>query len=176
MRYVVQKDFIASNLNKMRAHCPTAEVIGVIKGNGYGLGLLPMAELLCENGVKTLAVSRLEEAQLLRENGINTAILLLSPPFDEASAKSCADLDITATVDSLHTARLLDSAAQDKKASAHIMLDTGFARFGFLSCLPFLRSTSRHCCCLLLFWRAWAWELIGGNAVFPFRPIFFPCW
>ena len=132
MRYVVQKDFIVSNLNKMRAHCPTAEVIGVIKGNGYGLGLLPMAKLLCENGVETLAVSRLEEAVTLRENGIDTAILLLSPPFDEASAGKCAELDITATVDSLHTAKLLDGNSGGKKVKAHIMLDTGFARFGFM--------------------------------------------
>ncbi len=132
MRYVVQKEFIASNLNKMRAHCPTAEVIGVVKGNGYGLGLIPMAKLLCENGVKTLAVSRLEEAVSLRENGIDSAILLLSPPFDEESAKQCVENDITATVDSLQTAKLLDSAAQNKKVSAHIMLDTGFARFGFM--------------------------------------------
>ncbi len=132
MRYVVQKDFIVSNLNKMRAHCPTAEVIGVIKGNGYGLGLLPMAKLLCENGVETLAVSRLEEAVTLRENGIDTAVLLLSPPFDEASAGQCVANDITATVDSLHTARLLNTAANGKKVKAHIMLDTGFARFGFM--------------------------------------------
>lgn len=132
MRYVVQKDFIVSNLNKMRTHCPTAEVIGVIKGNGYGLGLLPMAKLLCENGVKTLAVSRLEEAVSLRENGIDSDILLLSPPFDEVSAGRCAELDITATVDSLHTARLLDGNSGGKKVKAHIMLDTGFARFGFM--------------------------------------------
>ena len=71
MRYVVQKELIVSNLNKMRTHCPTAEVICVIKGNGYGLGLIPMAKLLCENGVQTLAVSRLDEAVSLRENGID---------------------------------------------------------------------------------------------------------
>ncbi len=132
MRYVVQKENIITNLNKMRAHCPTAEVIGVIKGNGYGLGLIPMAKLLCENGVQTLAVSRLDEAVSLRENGIDTAVLLLSPPFDADSAKTCVDLDITSTVDSLSTAKLLNSAADNKKAKAHIMLDTGFARFGFM--------------------------------------------
>ncbi len=132
MRYVVQKENIIANLNKMRAHCPTAEVIGVIKGNGYGLGLIPMAKLLCENGVQTLAVSRLDEAVSLRENGIDTAILLLSPPFDAESAKKCADLDVTATVDSLNTAHILNAAALGKKTKAHIMLDTGFARFGFM--------------------------------------------
>ena len=71
MRYVVQKENIITNLNKMRAHCPTAEVVGVIKGNGYGLGLIPMAKLLCENGVQTLAVSRLDE--ILTANNYKTA-------------------------------------------------------------------------------------------------------
>lgn len=134
MRYVVQKELIVSNLNKMRAHCPTAEVICVVKGNGYGLGLADMAKLLTENGAATLAVSRVDEAQALRENGIESNILLLSPPFDEASAKTVVELNIIATVDSLLTAQLLDKAAGDagKKATAHIMLDTGFGRFGFM--------------------------------------------
>lgn len=132
MRYVVQKEYIASNLNKMRAHCPTAEVIGVIKGNGYGLGLIEMANLLYDNDVTTLAVSRIEEAVALRQNGIDTAILLLSPPFDGESARLCVDNCITATVDSLATARLLNKAAEGTKTPAHIMLDTGFARFGFM--------------------------------------------
>ncbi len=134
MRYVVQKDMIVSNLNKMRRHCPTAEVIGVVKGNGYGLGLVPMAKLLCENGVKTLAVSRLDEAVELRKNGITAAILLLSPVFDDASAKAAVENNLIVTVDSIKTATLLNSAADSLQttATAHIILDTGFARFGFM--------------------------------------------
>ncbi len=134
MRYIVQKELIISNLNKMRRHCPTAEVIGVVKGNGYGLGLVDMARLLCDNAVKTLAVSRLDEAVTLRKEGIAADILLLSPVFDEASAKTAVELGLIATVDSLKTAELLNSAADicEKTVSAHIMLDTGFARFGFM--------------------------------------------
>ena len=45
-----------------------------------------------ENGAATLAVSRVDEAQALRENGIESNILLLSPPFDEASAKTVVEL------------------------------------------------------------------------------------
>lgn len=118
----------------MRAHCPTAEVICVIKGNGYGLGLIEMAKLLTENGAATLAVSRIDEAVRLRENGIESDILLLSPPFDEKSAQTVVEFNITATVDSLHTAQLLNAAADkcESVAKAHIMLDTGFGRFGFM--------------------------------------------
>lgn len=134
MRYVVQKELIASNLNKMRRHCPTAEVIGVVKGNGYGLGLVPLAKLLCENGVETLAVSRLDEAVELRSSGITASILLLSPVFDEKSAKEAIENKLIVTVDSLATAKLLNNAADALQlvATAHIMLDTGFARFGFM--------------------------------------------
>lgn len=134
MRYVVQKENILHNLQALRAHCVNSEVIGVVKGNAYGLGLVPMAKLLAENGVKTLAVSRLEEAQELRNSGVTADILLLSPPFDETSAGAVCSLDLIATVDSLFTASLLQAAAekQNKPVRAHLMLDTGFGRFGFL--------------------------------------------
>ncbi len=134
MRYVVQKDFIIHNLQALRAHCVNSEVIGVVKGNAYGLGLIPMAKLLVENGVKTLAVSRLEEAQALRSSGVTADILLLSPPFDPASAEAVCSLGLIATVDSLFTASLLQQAAERLNAPvrAHLMLDTGFGRFGFL--------------------------------------------
>ncbi len=134
MRYVVQKELIVSNLNKMRAHCPTAEVICVVKGNGYGLGLVEMARLLSANGASTLAVSRVDEAERLRESGIEGDILLLSPPFDEKSAKTVVEKNIIATVDSLHTAELLNKAADEGQTTvkAHVMLDTGFGRFGFM--------------------------------------------
>ncbi len=134
MRYVVQKDYIVHNLAALRRHCVNSEVIGVVKGNAYGLGLVPMAKLLVENEVKTLAVSRLEEAQELRANGITADILLLSPPFDESSAETVCSLGIIATVDSLRTAQLLQRAAEKRNETvrAHLMLDTGFGRFGFL--------------------------------------------
>jgi len=134
MRYVVQKEYIVHNLEALRKHCVNSEVIGVVKGNAYGIGLVPMAKLLVENGVKTLAVSRLDEAEKLRENGITADILLLSPLFDENSAELVCSLGIIATVDSLCTARLLQSAAEksNETVRAHLMLDTGFGRFGFL--------------------------------------------
>ena len=121
MRYVVQKELIVSNLNRMRTHCPTAEVICVVKGNGYGLGLVNMAKLLTENGAATLAVSRVDEAVKLRENGIESNILLLSPPFDEKSAKTVVELNIIALTVSLPQAFSIKRQGTRAKKQQHTL-------------------------------------------------------
>ena len=48
-----------------------ARVIGVVKGNGYGLELVPYARTLIGCGVDMLAVAALDEALALRSAGVD---------------------------------------------------------------------------------------------------------
>ena len=54
----------------------SADMMAVVKADGYGHGAPRVAEVALENGVEFLAVARLNEATRLREAGISAPILL----------------------------------------------------------------------------------------------------
>ncbi len=54
------------------------QVLGVVKSDAYGHGMIPVARELINGGVGFLAVSKFWEAQELRNAGIALPILVLS--------------------------------------------------------------------------------------------------
>ena len=81
----IVKHALHHNIRLVQRLAGDARVIGVVKGNGYGLGLGELASHLVEYGVRHLAVSELEEALTLRRLGISAEIMLLSPLCDGGS-------------------------------------------------------------------------------------------
>lgn len=136
-KLLVQKNLLIDNIEKIKAYAKKSntEVIAMLKGNGYGLGICEFASLLLQNGIKTLAVSEFFEAKQLREYGIDSEIILLSPMCDLNEAADAVKLGIVCAVGSEESANVLSIAAEQthKTARAHICLDTGFGRFGFLA-------------------------------------------
>ncbi len=128
-RLTVNSKDILHNLDVIRGICPDKRIIAVLKGNGYGLGIVPFAKLLCENGVDFFAVSGIDEAVTLREAGVETDILLLSSTSLPEEAKLIAKHSIIATVGSEEAARVLSETGV--QCRAHIKAETGFGRFGF---------------------------------------------
>lgn len=131
-QYVVNETDLMHNLEAIRSRT-NLEVIGVIKGNGYGFGLEYMAQFLTKNGVRTLAVTELSDVRAIRELPIENRVLLLrSTPLTQEAAQILA-LDCIATVGSLKSAFVLNEAAASRgvRAKAHIKIDTGLSRYGF---------------------------------------------
>lgn len=111
---------------------PNVRILGVVKANAYGHGLVPVTKAVLEAGASYLGVAIPDEAMELRRH-IQTPILVFSPPFDN-SLESYVRFDLDATITSVETAYALNAVARSagKKARVQIKIDTGMGRIGFL--------------------------------------------
>ncbi len=127
---LVDLDAVASNVARLRDKT-RAEVMAVVKADGYGHGAVPSARAALAGGATWLGVATLEEAAQLRDAGITAPLLawLLVPgtPVLDAVRR---DVDISAaTIDQI--ADLADAGRQlGRPARVHLKIDTGLGRGG----------------------------------------------
>jgi len=110
------------------------KLLAVVKADGYGHGLIPVAQAALSAGADYLGVALLEEAVTLREGGISAPILawLVQPGSDFAQAIAL-DIDIAAASLKALSEISLASKHVQKKARVHLEVDTGMTRGGFLA-------------------------------------------
>lgn len=108
-------------------------VMAVVKANAYGHGAVRVARTLTDEGAAWLGVARFNEAVALREAGLKPPILVFghTPPH---FAADMARLDITQTVgaEDYATALAAEARAAGVAVNAHVKIDTGMGRMGFL--------------------------------------------
>ena len=75
--YIVEKADLEQNLRILQRKAGKALIWGVLKGNGYGLGTVPLARLLAAHGIDHFAVTELQEARGLREAGFSENPILM---------------------------------------------------------------------------------------------------
>lgn len=148
-RVVVNLDRLSGNLRAIRTHVGVP-VMGVIKANAYGHGLVPVARHLQAQGIDQLGVAFVEEGIALRRAGINVPILVMGGIFGPQAAQFIGN-GLEITVSSLDKLRQVEAAAESlgRQAVVHLKVDTGMERIGVHSetCGTFIEAAvaSRWC-------------------------------
>jgi alanine racemase len=135
---------LAWNLNQIKK-AVKVPVMGVIKGNAYGHGLVEIGRALEKHGVDQLMVAKLQEAVLLRESDVRVPILNFGP-LHESDAEVIIQHDISQSVFTDEVEGLnVYAAKKGKKVKVHIHVDTGMTRMGipYREALPYIEAVSK---------------------------------
>jgi alanine racemase len=127
-RAVIDLTALRHNLQVARDAAPAAKVLAVVKGNGYGHGLLPTAQAL--TAADGLAVSCLSEALPLREAGIAKPIVLLEGLFDARELELIEQHRLDLVVHSLWQVEALERAGLRRPPNIWLKVDSGMHRLG----------------------------------------------
>ena len=148
-RIRVDLDALTHNLHALQRHVGVP-VMGIVKANAYGHGLVPVARHLQAEGVAQLGVAFVEEGIALRQAGVRVPILVLGSIHAPQVTQFLAH-DLEVTVSSIDKLRQVEQAAESmgRKAVIHLKLDTGMERIGVHSenAAPFIEAAinSRWC-------------------------------
>jgi alanine racemase len=128
---VVDLGAITANVAAMREHANGAQVMAVVKSDGYGHGMLPAATAALAGGAAWLGVARIGEALELRAAGLTAPVLaLLGDPAAPHEAAVRAGIDITAGTPEVVAAAAAAARAAGQPARLQLEADTGMARGG----------------------------------------------
>jgi alanine racemase len=128
---VVDLGAIAHNVRVLREHAGAAQVMAVVKADGYGHGATQVARTALAAGAAELGVATVDEALALRADGITAPVLAwLHPPGIDFGPALLADVQIAvSSVRQLD--ELLDAVRRTgRTATVTVKVDTGLNRNG----------------------------------------------
>ena len=140
---VINKKDLRHNINKIKEYAKKSgqddagkdvKIIAVVKGNGYGMGIVEYTKFLIDNGISMFAVSTMEEALKLRKEGIKEEILMLSSTAIEDDVRTLVKNKIILTIGSKEDIIIAEKIGKEENQTirVHLKIDTGFGRYGFV--------------------------------------------
>lgn len=127
----VDLEQIEGNVRELVRFFRGTPVLAVVKADGYGHGIVPVAHRALAAGAAMLGVTSVDEGALLRREGIIAPILLLQPLLPGQAAAAVAE-NLRVCITDYRGADDLAEAARraGRKATVHVKVNTGMGRFG----------------------------------------------
>jgi alanine racemase len=128
---VVDLGAIAHNVRVLREHAGGAQVMAVVKADGYGHGATRVARTALAAGAAELGVATVDEALALRADGITAPVLAwLHPPGIDFGPALLADVEIAVSA-VRQLDEVLDAVRRTgRTATVTVKVDTGLNRNG----------------------------------------------
>ncbi|MBV8785674.1 MAG: alanine racemase [Mycobacterium sp.] len=122
---------VAHNVRVLREHAGKAQVMAVVKADGYGHGAVQAARAAVAAGAAELGVATVDEALALRAEGITAPVLAwLHRPGTDFGPALLADVEIAVSSER-QLGELLDAARRTgRTATLTVKVDTGLNRNG----------------------------------------------
>jgi alanine racemase len=128
---VVDLGAVEHNVRVLAEHAGRAQVMAVVKADGYGHGATQVARAALAAGASELGVATVDEALALRADGITAPVLAwLHPPGTDFGPALLADVQI-AVSSTRQFDELLDAVRRTgRTATVTVKIDTGLNRNG----------------------------------------------
>lgn len=128
LKATIHADALRHNLALARSRAPRSKVLSVIKANGYGHGMLRVAQAL--ESSDGFAVLRVDEGVALREAGFRQPILLLEGLFCIDELASAVASQLMVVVHTEEQLLMLEKANVSQPLDVFVKLNTGMNRLG----------------------------------------------
>ncbi len=128
---VVDLDAIEHNVRLLRDRAGSAQVMPVLKADGYGHGATPVARAALSAGAAELGVATVGEALALRRDGITAPLLAwLHPPGTDFGPALQADVQLAVSSERQLGEVLAAAQRTGSSATITVKVDTGLNRNG----------------------------------------------
>ncbi len=132
-RAEINLESLRFNLDGIRKRVgPKVRVMGIVKANAYGHGIVEIAHALNKFDIDYLGVGFLEEGILLRNHGITAPILVLGGVLG-SQVEDFLEYNLDITVSSIEIAERIHQEVHTnggRKPRVHLKIDTGMERLG----------------------------------------------
>ena len=126
---VIDLAALRHNMELVRRQAPHSKVLGVVKADAYGHGLVPVAQALAGSS-DALGVATFEEGLVLKKTGIQRPILLMEGVFSAEQLQEASAQDLNLVVHQPWQLAMLLEADLPAPVGVWLKVDTGMHRLG----------------------------------------------